>query len=260
MSDLKLERHGRVAELTLSRNSLNTLSPTFVAEIDRVLDELAGDDTAGALVLGSASAKFFSAGWDLPELLELDAEGFLAFYRRFNSTSAKLAGLPIPSVAAMAGHAVAGGAIFALACDWRVMGSGKAKFGLNEVDLGVPMPLAAALLAREVGGWRGGRDLLMAGRLFPPLEALDAGLVDATVEPEHVRDEALERAETLAGKPGGAVGVMKRVLRAPFEAACRAGREADEALFLEAFFRPETRELLTAAAAKLVPREQGRER
>jgi enoyl-CoA hydratase len=254
MSDLTLERHGRVAELSLSRNSLNTLSPIFVAEIDRVLDELADDDTVGALVLGSASSKFFSAGWDLPELLELDAEGFLAFYRRFNSMSAKLAGLALPSVAAMAGHAVAGGAILALACDWRVMTSGKAKFGLNEVDLGVPMPLPATLLAREVGGWRGGRDMLVAGRLFSPLEALEAGLVDVTVEGENVRDEALERAEGLAAKPAGAAGGMKSALRGAFFEACEAGRLDDEARFREAFFNPGTRELLTAAAEKLVPR------
>ncbi len=254
MTDLTLDHHGRVAELTLSRNALNTLSPIFVAEIDRVLDELEGDDSVGALVLGSSSPKFFSAGWDLPELLELDEDGFRAFYRRFNSMSVKLAGLSAPSVAAIGGHAVAGGAILALACDWRVMTTGKAKLGLNEVDLGVPMPLPAALLAREIGGWKGGRDLLVSGRLFRPLEAHEAGLVDATVEGEHVRDEALERAEALAGKPPGAAGGMKRALRGAFFEAWDAGRMADEAGFIEAFFRPETRELLTSAAEKLVPR------
>ena len=93
MSDLTLNRHGRVAEVLLSRNALNTLSPVFVADIDRLLDELAGDDSVGALVLGSSSEKFFSAGWDLPELLTLDEAGFRDFYRSFNAMSLKLASL-----------------------------------------------------------------------------------------------------------------------------------------------------------------------
>lgn len=254
MLNLNFERHGRVAELVLSRNALNTLSPIFVAEIDRTLDELAEDENVGALVLRSDSPKFFSAGWDLPELLELDEEGFLAFYQRFNFMSLKLASLPAPTVAAIEGHAVAGGAILALACDWRVMTTGKAKIGLNEVDLGVPMPLAATLLAREIGGWRVGREMLISGRLFSPMEALEAGVVDATVEPENVRDEALERAEALAAKPPRAAGVMKRALRAGFLEACEAGRADDEREFVRAFFRPETREDLHEAAKKLVPR------
>lgn len=254
MAEVEVHRHGRVAELRLTRNALNTISPSLVGELQEALHGLDGDTSAGAMVLASDAAKFFSAGWDLPELLKLDEGAFREFYRSFNALTVRLAAHPLPTFAAIEGFAVAGGAILALACDWRIMTSGKAKLGLTEVDLGLPVPLPAALLAREVAGWPVARELLLAGRLFGPLEALEARLVVATLEPVHVRTEALDRAHALASKPPGAVAVMKRSLQAAWLAEWEAGRAADEAAFVEAFFHAETRPLLEAAAEKLVPR------
>lgn len=254
MADLNLVRTGRVAELRLQRNSLNSLSPGFVVEIASSLRELGADDSVGALVLSSSAPRFFSAGWDLPELLQLPEEDFRSFYQGFVSMSLGLATLGKPTVAAIGGFAVAGGAILALCCDFRLMSSGGAKLGLNEVDLGMPMPLPAVLLARQVAGWRGARDLLVAGRLFTPAEAAEAGLVDEVVDPERVIDGARALAESLAAKPEGAAALMKGLLHAELLTACQADRAEDEARMVEAFFRPATRRLLETAAAKLVPR------
>jgi enoyl-CoA hydratase/carnithine racemase len=254
MADLTLEHHGRIAEMRLHRNALNTLSPGFVRELLDALGGLAADAGVGAVVVSSSAPKFFSAGWDLPELLRLDREGFLESYRAFVDLTIRLAALPKPTVAALGGFTVAGGAILALACDWRVMTTGKAKLGLTEVDLGVPMPQVATLLALDVGGATGARDLLLAGHLFAPHEAQERGIVDRLVEAEHVRDEALAIAGPLAAKPAEAVAAMKRALRAEFVAACERGRLADETAFAAAFFRADVRPLLEAAAEKLVPR------
>jgi 3,2-trans-enoyl-CoA isomerase len=254
MSNFQLSRNGRVAGLRLDRNSLNTLAPEFVAELAAALDEVEKDDGVGALVLSSAAPKFFSAGWDLPALLQADEETFRSFYREFCAFTLQLTLLPKPTVACLGGITVAGGAILALACDWREVSEGMKVFGLNEVDLGVPMPLPAILLAERCVGASGARDLVLAGRLLSPAEAAAFGLCERVVPSEDLEDVAFGRAEQLAAKPPGSAGVMKSLLARGFSEACAAGAQADEDLFVSSFLRPEVRPQLEAAAARLVPR------
>jgi enoyl-CoA hydratase len=177
------------------------------------------------------------------------------FVSSFNQLTIELALLPVPTVAALNGFAVAGGWILALACDWRVMTTGNRRVGINEVDLGVPMPAPAAALARNVGGGAGARDMFVLGRLYAPDEALAAGLVDRLAEPDRVREQARALAELAATKPRASAVAMKRILREPFaRAVTPEAVRANERQFLEAWWRPDVRPLLDAAAARLVPR------
>lgn len=254
MGDLKLQRHGRVVLLSLARNSLNTLSPAFVAELRTALAEVARDDAVGALILASEAEKFFSAGWDLPVVLDLDPADMRSFYRSFSDLVVDLATQPQPTFAELGGIAVAGGCMVALACDWRVASSGCRRFGLNEVDLGVPVPWVGVRLALEVAGWRAARDTIVGGALVAPEVALASGLLDAVEEAELLRDVVLDRAEAMAAKPGRAGRLAKAGLREGLRESFEAVRSQDEESFLEAWTADAARPLLAAAARKLVPR------
>lgn len=254
MAELEVVQHGPIAEVLLARNPLNTISPAFVDELATTIGDLSRDPGVGAIVLGSTAEKFFSAGWELPTLLELSREDMADFLRRFNRLTVEIACLSVGTVCAIEGFAVAGGFILALACDYRVMAQGTRRIGLTEVDLGIPLPLPAAVLCEEVTGWRGARELGVAGRLLLADDALALGAVDRVVEPERVREAARDVAKGLAAKPHGAVGAVRSLLRGRLLRAVEARGTDCERAFLDAFFHPEARPLLAAAAKKLVPR------
>jgi enoyl-CoA hydratase/carnithine racemase len=255
LKELQVHQHGHVAEVLLARNAVNSIDPGLVDGLARTLGELADDRGIGAIVLGSAEEKFFSAGWDLPRLVELDRDTVTDFVAAFNRLTVELACLRVATVAAVDGYAVAGGFILALACDFRVMTSDpRRKVGLTEVDLGLPLPLPSVLLLRALVTGAVVRDVAVAGRLLGPEQALAAGLVDRLAEPGRVREAARELAAELGAKPGHAHGTMKALLHEDLVERVAAEGPEQERRFVDAFFHPETRVLLRRAAKKLTVR------
>lgn len=252
MKQLEVRQHGHVAEILLARNAINSIDPALVDELARTAGDLADDRGIHAIVLGSTQEKFFSAGWDLPELLAKDRAAVSDFVAAFNRLTVELSCLRVATVAAIDGYAVAGGYILALACDFRVMTSDpRRRVGLTEVDLGLPLPLPSILLLRGLVPGRVVRDVAVAGRLFGPEEALAAGLVDRLAEPGAVLGAARALAEELGAKPAHAYGGMKSLLHE--DLIERLGRDGarNEQRFVDAFFHPDTRLLLREAARKL---------
>lgn len=133
MACVKIEQRGRVAIIRLNNGVTNALSPDLVhdlaLELTRVKDQFQGIVLAGG-------AKFFCIGFDLPKVLTLDRAEMARFFYEFNQVAFDLLTLPLPTACAIAGHAIAGGNILALTCDYRFAGSGKKLIGLNEVRLG----------------------------------------------------------------------------------------------------------------------------
>ena len=113
-------REGNVHVVTLGDDA-NLINPAFVARLHEVLDAVeAASDGASGLVL-TARGKFFSNGLDVAELMQLPPDAMKQFNRDLVRAFGRLVTLPVPSVAAVTGHAFAGGAVLALTCDWRVM-------------------------------------------------------------------------------------------------------------------------------------------
>ncbi|MHC4861235.1 MAG: enoyl-CoA hydratase/isomerase family protein [Planctomycetota bacterium] len=167
MDLVRMEHRDGVARLTLCRGVTNPLSLELLRELAGHLEVAMLDEDVRALVLTSESDKFFSIGFDLPRLLELDREGFAEFYRTYNRRSMDLYVFPKPSVAAITGHAVAGGCILALTCDERYIASGRKLMGLNEVKLGVPVPYPGDCILRQIVGSRPAREIMEGGEFLP---------------------------------------------------------------------------------------------
>jgi enoyl-CoA hydratase len=197
----------------------------------------------------------FCAGLDLVESYEYDHATMERFVDAFDEMFVRLFMWDRPVVAAVNGHALAGGCILAMTADFRVFASGNAWIGLNEVDLGIPFPAGAFEIARFALRPDWWTDCLVTGRRFSPEEALGAGIVHHVTGEGQVLHEAVARARLLAALPSEAVAPIKHALRAPALERIRATRKAARARFLECWFAPQARDRIGALRDALLKKK-----
>lgn len=247
MNRIITETHEEIGLIRLAGSVTNPINLELIKELDQTLETM--KRTKRGLLL-SGGEKFFSIGFDLPELLQLDREGMSDFYTRFNQTLFTLFCLPIPTLCCISGHAVAGGCILSLGCDFRIAASGKTKIGLNEIDIGVPVPLLAEMLLRQIVGNQTGTRMMFTGDFKTADEARTLGLVDETLDRDQLELRGLEKIKRFSSAPMSAFARIKANqgdwIRSRFE----QGFSADLQTFLDIWFAPETRELLFKAAEK----------
>jgi enoyl-CoA hydratase len=235
MSLVQRDRRNGITVLTLDRPRANAFHPELVADLRR---ELADAREARAVVLAS-SQKLFSGGWDLPTIVEFDRPRMEEFVSAYTDLIRYVFSHPAPVVAALNGHAIAGGLILAAAADERIAAEGKATFGLSEVNLGVPVPNALYEIFRYQLGDRAAERLAMTGENVSVERAVEIGLVDEVVPAEQLLARSVERAGELAGASGPGRAAMKRYSRADALEKFDAGRRGDS--FLDAWFSEEGR-------------------
>ncbi len=238
-------RDGGVALLTLDRPRANAFSPELVGDLSAAIRDH-GD--ARAIVLAS-SQKMFSGGWDLPTIVHFDRPEMTRFLSSYTGLIRQIFAHGAPVIAALGGHAIAGGLILAAAADERIAADGEATLGLSEVVLGVPLPRPLFDFFRWLLGDRGAERLAAAGENLPVDRAAALGLVDEIVPAADLLDRALERARTLGERPRAAHAEIKR--RAREEALARFDAAGDGDPFLDAWFAPEGRSRIAALVEKL---------
>ncbi len=250
MKSTRVEFRDPVAILTLDEGPTNPISLKLIREIGSTLRMLRYEARAKALVLTSSNDKFFSIGFDIPQLIDLSRDEFLGFYRAFNMVCMDLYAFPKPTVAAITGHAVAGGCILVLCCDYRYMAEGHKLMGLNEIKLGVPVPYPADRILDQLIGPRRARDFLDEGEFQEPDSTLAMGLVDDVFPQEQVLQKAIEKAVALGNQPGKAFAFIKHN-RVEAVAAQVSKRLAEkEKTFIELWFSEQAQERLREAAKK----------
>jgi enoyl-CoA hydratase/carnithine racemase len=247
---VSLENREGVVVAEMRHGVTNAIGPQLVQALERAVLQAADDAAAGALVLTSANDKFFSIGFDIPRLIDLPKEGFLEFFTAFSRLTVALYTLPKPTVAAISGHATAGGCILALCCDYRLISEGRKLMGLNEIRLGVPVPFAADCILRGLVGQRLARGITDGGEFHSPEQGLALGLVDRVVPADDLIAQCLFQARALAEMPGRAFPAIKANRVAPVCAEIEAGLHQKDLEFVESWYSPETRRRLKEAAAK----------
>ena len=244
---MRIERHGSVALLRLESGKVNAIGPAFVAGLNQLLDGLAGANAA--VVTGQGSV--FSAGLDLPALIDLDPAAMPRFMEEFNALMLRLFELPIPLVAAINGHAIAGGCVLALQADLRLAADRESRLGLNEAQLGLGLPAVVLETLRCQVPGSSLSPIALEGRLFSPREALQLGLVHEVVPEAGLLQKALERAQALAQLPPAGVRQIKAALRRPVADVIRAVSAADSQRWVASWLDPASQSRLRAAVAKL---------
>ncbi len=241
--------YGAVRELRLSRPPVNALTGELIVALRKEI-QAAPVDGLRALILSGAPGRF-SAGLDVPVLLGLDRAAMAQVWREFYALLQAIATSPIPIVAAITGHAPAGGTVLALFCDWRVMAQGDYKVGLNEVQVGIPLPpVILAGLWRLVGP-RLAEHLAVSGALISPQEAHEIGLVDELAPLEQVVDCALQRCQRLLALPAEAMTVTRREARADLVALFETNLEIELQRGIAAWWNPSTQSTLRALVERL---------
>ena len=170
------------------------------------------------------------------------------FWRKFEDLTFALFTIPFPTVCAMEGHAIAGGTIFALCCDFRFAADLPKKMGLNEIKLGLPVPYLPDLILRQLVGDGEATKILYYGDFVIMPEAKEIQLVDKLFAPEEMEEEAIKEALKLAELPGPAMAAMKSNRIEPIRLRYEKNTAQKSKEFLDCWFSPPTRELLKKAA------------
>lgn len=207
------EARGNITVLRMERGRANALDLELLTALDETLQEVE-DEAPGAVVL-TGTGSIFSAGVDLFRVLDTDRDYLVEFLATLGWTLRRLFSFPRPVVAAVNGHAIAGGCILVCACDYRVMADGEGRIGVPELRVGVPFPTAPLEILRFAVPRQHLQTMTYVGKTFQPADALAWGLVDELAPPDAVIDRALAAAEQLAAIPAGSFRLTKEHLRRP---------------------------------------------
>ena len=210
---IQREDVGEVAVLRMAHGKVQALDLELLEALEAALDEVEAGPRGALVLTGSGSS--FSAGVDLFRLLEPDPDYRPRFLAALSSALRRLFLFPRPVVAAVNGHAIAGGLVLVCACDLRLVARGSARLGVPELSVGVPFPALVLEILRSATPPAQLPELLYRGRVVGVDEALERGLVDELVETEALLARALERARELAALPPQAFALAKHQLRLP---------------------------------------------
>ena len=209
-SGIRTELSGGTAIVRLVKPPVNSLDIELLAQLEEEVTRLGQTDAVRSIVL-TGSGKAFSAGVDLHRVLEGGRPYTERLITRMSSCFETIYSVPMPVVAAVNGHAIAGGCALALACDVRYMSPGK--FGLNELALGLAFPPVILEIIATVLGERA-YPVITGAQLYTAEEALDLGMIDRVAAAEELEREAMAESARLGSIAVPAFVATKRALRA----------------------------------------------
>ncbi|UCC11625.1 MAG: enoyl-CoA hydratase/isomerase family protein [candidate division WOR-3 bacterium] len=247
---MTVTRKDGAAIISLNRKVTNALNLELVRELSANLRKLELDGDTHGVVVTSANEKFFSIGFDIPSLYDLPLEDFRKFYQTFNRTCMQLFSFPKPTIAAITGHAVAGGCILALCCDYRYIAEGNRKMGLNEIKLGVPIPYPADCILRVAVGFRTYREVVDSGDFYLPDTLINMGIVDRVVPVDLLHTQAIEKILSFGEDAHTAFAMIKQNRVAPVLSGIQASLRIREEYFLTCWYSKTTRQKLQQAMTK----------
>lgn len=212
MEFVHVQKRDGITTLILERGKVNALNGTVVDQVREMLKSFEQDPEVKSIILTGAG-KFFSFGFDIPEFLSYTKAQFTQYLTNFTDLCRYIFLYPKPVVAALNGHTIAGGCMLALACDSRVMATGKAKIALNEIGFGSSVPAGGTEMLRFLVGSANATKILYSGSMYSAEEAKSIGLVDELATEHDLIDVALNTASGLASKYPPAFASVKSLLR-----------------------------------------------
>jgi len=211
-STVAYEVSDRVARITLDDGKVNAMRPELFAALNDALDRAEREKPGAVVIAGRAG--YFSAGLDLKLLPTLAPPDLQRAMLAFGRIMLRVFTFPIPTVAAVTGHAIAGGAMLAFACDLRWLADGPFKLHLNEVAIGLPLPTWAIVLAQSAVPTRWHTEAILHARPYAPAEALARGIADGVAPADRLLGDATAAAAALAPLDQAAYATAKARHRA----------------------------------------------
>ncbi|MEV6324701.1 enoyl-CoA hydratase-related protein [Nocardia sp. NPDC051787] len=210
-----LDYHDKIAVLDLGGDE-NRFSPAFLEQVGAHVDTALADGAEGLVT--TAGGKFYSNGLDL-EWLGANAERAEWYVGQVQALFARILTLPVPTAAALPGHAFGAGAMLAIAHDYRVMRADRGYFCFPEVDIRIPFTPGMAALIQAKLTPKTAVASMTTGRRFGGIDATAADIVDTTAAEGAVTETALALLAPLGGKDPGTLGAIKNTMYARAVAA-----------------------------------------
>jgi enoyl-CoA hydratase len=234
---MQLTKRGRVATLTMAHGKANAMDLEFCVDFMARLEECRAPDISALVITGQG--RIFSAGVDLLRVVDGGADYVRAFLPALGGVFDALFSFEKPVVAAINGHAIAGGCILACAADRRFIAH-TATIGVPELLVGVPFPAVALEILRFAASPPHLQPLIYGGAALAAEAAVAQGLADAAVEPVALPRRAQSTGEALATIPAKAFTTMKRQLREPTLQRIRDAAPRVDPAVVDAWANPET--------------------
>lgn len=200
-----------IGEIRVDDGKVNAMSQAFFDEMNAALDRVEAERPRALVLVGREG--YFSAGLNVKLLPTLPPDELTRTLQSFGHTLLRVFAAPLPTVAAMTGHAVAGGLFLGFACDLRVLARGAYRLQANEHAIGLPLPSWAIAITESVVVGPAFVECMLHARAYSPEEALTGGFVTALADPNDVVAAARERAASLAGIDGRAYAASKQRVR-----------------------------------------------
>jgi 3,2-trans-enoyl-CoA isomerase len=214
MDFVRVEKTDGIAKVILSRGKVNAINEFVIDELTACFKELADDAQTKAVII-SGQGKFFTYGFDIPEFLNYKKEDFLRYLTKFTDFYGDVFLFPKPVIAALNGHTMAGGCMIAIACDYRIMVSGKAKISLNEINFGSSLFAGSVEIIKLWLGQKNAETAVYTGAIYAAEEAFQLGLIHQVSTEADLEANARAVAEQYAAKDGVAFRSIKHLLRKP---------------------------------------------
>ena len=240
---LETEDRSGVTVLRLQHGKVNALDTELLRAITAAMRDR--DPASAVVITGHGSA--FSAGVDLKRIVDGGQPYVREFLPALTEMFLAVFNHPGPVVAAVNGHAIAGGCVLAAACDVRLMSGGR--IGLAELTVGVPFPTVAIEIMRHAIGPAAG-NLVLTARLLDAAQAQSIGLIHDVEAPEALLDSAVALAQTMAKTPAEVFLLSKRQLQLPARAAMD-GHDADEVAIAAGWESSGTRDAIAGYLSSL---------
>lgn len=202
-----------IAVLTMQHGKANALDIEFCNAIASAFTKLASSNAGAAILTGQG--KIFSAGVDLVRLSEGGADYTRKFLPVLHKAFAAVFDFPKPVVAALNGHAIAGGCVLACAAERRIMADGTGRAGVTELQVGVPFPPLALEIMRHATAPHFLDEVILGAGTYAPADALARGLINEIVPADKLMDRAMSAAQSLAAISPQAYALSKRQLHQP---------------------------------------------
>lgn len=205
---IDIKKHGETTLLTFDDGKVNVLNETSLTQLGQALDD---SQDSRALVL-TGGGKCFSAGLDLKRMPTLDSDELENLLEIFYGVLRRILDYPCPVLAAVNGHAIAGGTVITLCCDVALGAQKEMKIGLSEVAVGMPLPGLVVELARQRLDPRRLTEAVLFGKLYSWEEAIEVGYLHGSAPEEALVSTALGFAEQLCALPRTAYSETKKAL------------------------------------------------
>ncbi len=253
--DIKTEISKGIATVKMQRGKANAINISFLKELQVSFKDLVSDDTVKGIIL-EGNEGIFSAGLDVIEIYSYTKEQVMDLFVALKNTMQEILIASVPTVAAISGHAPAGGCVLASCCDYRIMVNGNYKLGLNEVGVGIVIPFFVyKTFAHAMGNERNASRLILASKLMTTEEALAHQFVDQLVESNELKETSINYIKSFSSLDKEVWSKSKKVMLQDLMKAYSAKAIEKDLESLDAqWWQPASREILKKLVESLQAR------